>query len=576
MIPALRKQAVGNRLPTILTILFVILEVIMDVTIPYLMANLLDRGISGSSMSEIIYWGAVLLLCSFVALAFGVLSGSFAARASTGFARNVRKSLYHKVQEFSFANLDRLPSSSLVTRLTTDVTNVQMAYQMLTRIAVRSPVLLIFSFFMAYTINSSLSLVFLVAIPTLALGLFFLIRLAYPIFTKVFKTYDRMNTVVQENIRSIRVVKSFVREEHEIEKFNDVNSEIYNQFSKAEKIVAFNSPLMQGAMYASILAISYIGAKLITSSSMTTGQLMSFITYTSQILMSLMMLSMVVVMLTISRASIQRIEEVLNEESDITEKKDAVSVVADGSIVFDDVSFSYTNQADKLNLKHITLDIPSGSTVGILGPTGSGKSSLVQLLARLYDVYSGSVKVGGVDVRDYQIKSLRDSVGVVLQKNTLFSGTVAENLRWGNENASLEELIWATKIAQAHPFIDSLEEKYESVVEQEGTNFSGGQRQRLSIARALLKKPKVLILDDSTSAVDTKTEASIRSALRSELKDTTKIIIAQRVSSVVDADQIIILEDGMIHAVGNHETLLHSCTRYQEMYEGQLRKEERA
>lgn len=576
MIPALRKQTVGNRLPTILTILFVILEVIMDVTIPYLMANLLDRGISGSSMSEIIYWGAVLLLCSFVALAFGVLSGSFAARASTGFARNVRKSLYHKVQEFSFANLDRLPSSSLVTRLTTDVTNVQMAYQMLTRIAVRSPVLLIFSFFMAYTINSSLSLVFLVAIPTLALGLFFLIRLAYPIFTKVFKTYDRMNTVVQENIRSIRVVKSFVREEHEIEKFNDVNSEIYNQFSKAEKIVAFNSPLMQGAMYASILAISYIGAKLITSSSMTTGQLMSFITYTSQILMSLMMLSMVVVMLTISRASIQRIEEVLNEESDITEKKDAVSVVADGSIVFDDVSFSYTNQADKLNLKHITLDIPSGSTVGILGPTGSGKSSLVQLLARLYDVYSGSVKVGGVDVRDYQIKSLRDSVGVVLQKNTLFSGTVAENLRWGNENASLEELIWATKIAQAHPFIDSLEEKYESVVEQEGTNFSGGQRQRLSIARALLKKPKVLILDDSTSAVDTKTEASIRSALRSELKDTTKIIIAQRVSSVVDADQIIILEDGMIHAVGNHETLLHSCTRYQEMYEGQLRKEERA
>lgn len=576
MIPALRKQTVGNRLPTILTILFVILEVIMDVTIPYLMANLLDRGISGSSMSEIIYWGAVLLLCSFVALAFGVLSGSFAARASTGFARNVRKSLYHKVQEFSFANLDRLPSSSLVTRLTTDVTNVQMAYQMLTRIAVRSPVLLIFSFFMAYTINSSLSLVFLVAIPTLALGLFFLIRLAYPIFTKVFKTYDRMNTVVQENIRSIRVVKSFVREEHEIEKFNDVNSEIYNQFSKAEKIVAFNSPLMQGAMYASILAISYIGAKLITSSSMTTGQLMSFITYTSQILMSLMMLSMVVVMLTISRASIQRIEEVLNEESDITEKKDAVSVVADGSIVFDDVSFSYTNQADKLNLKHITLNIPSGSTVGILGPTGSGKSSLVQLLARLYDVYSGSVKVGGVDVRDYQIKSLRDSVGVVLQKNTLFSGTVAENLRWGNENASLEELIWATKIAQAHPFIDSLEEKYESVVEQEGTNFSGGQRQRLSIARALLKKPKVLILDDSTSAVDTKTEASIRSALRSELKDTTKIIIAQRVSSVVDADQIIILEDGMIHAVGNHETLLHSCTRYQEMYEGQLRKEERA
>ncbi|HOR79736.1 MAG TPA: ABC transporter ATP-binding protein [Sphaerochaeta sp.] len=576
MIPALRKQAVGNRLPTFLTILFVLLEVAMDVTIPYLMANLLDRGISGASMREIIFWGAILLLCSFVALAFGILSGHFAARASTGFARNVRKSLYHKIQEFSFANLDRLPSSSLVTRLTTDVTNVQMAYQMLTRIAVRSPAMLFFSFFMAYTINASLSLVFLVAIPTLALGLFLLIRAAYPIFTKVFKTYDRLNTVVQENIRSIRVVKSFVREEHEIEKFNGVNTEIYKQFSKAEKIIAFNSPLMQGTMYISILVISYIGAKLITSSSMTTGQLMSFITYTSQILMSLMFLSMVVVMLTISRAAIQRIEEVLKEESDITEKADAVTTVKDGSIIFDDVSFSYTNQADKLNLEGITLDIPSGSTVGILGPTGSGKSSLIQLLARLYDVYSGSVKIGGVDVRDYSIRSLRDQVGVVLQKNTLFSGTVAENLRWGNEDASQEELIRVAKIAQAHPFIDELEEKYDSVVEQGGTNFSGGQRQRLAIARALLKRPKILILDDSTSAVDTKTEASIRAALKNELKETTKIIIAQRIGSVIDADQIIMLEDGKIHAVGNHETLLGSCARYQEMYASQMRKEERA
>lgn len=576
MIPALRKQAVGNRLPTFLTILFVLLEVAMDVTIPYLMANLLDRGISGASMNEIIFWGAILLLCSFVALAFGILSGHFAARASTGFARNVRKSLYHKIQEFSFANLDRLPSSSLVTRLTTDVTNVQMAYQMLTRIAVRSPAMLFFSFFMAYTINASLSLVFLVAIPTLALGLFLLIRAAYPIFTKVFKTYDRLNTVVQENIRSIRVVKSFVREEHEIEKFNGVNTEIYKQFSKAEKIIAFNSPLMQGTMYISILVISYIGAKLITSSSMTTGQLMSFITYTSQILMSLMFLSMVVVMLTISRAAIQRIEEVLREESDITEKADAVTTVKDGSIIFDNVSFSYTNHADKLNLEGITLDIPSGSTVGILGPTGSGKSSLVQLLARLYDVYSGSVKIGGVDVRDYSIKSLRDSVGVVLQKNTLFSGTVAENLRWGNEDASQEELIRVAKIAQAHPFINELEEKYDSVVEQGGTNFSGGQRQRLAIARALLKRPKILILDDSTSAVDTKTEASIRAALKNELKETTKIVIAQRISSVIDADQIIMLENGKIHAVGSHETLLGSCARYQEMYASQMRKEERA
>lgn len=576
MIPALRKQAVGNRLPTFLTILFVILEVGMDVTIPYLMANLLDRGISGASMNEIVYWGIILLIFSFIALTFGVLSGTFAARASTGFARNVRRSLYYKVQDFSFANLDRLPSSSLVTRLTTDVTNVQMAYQMLTRIAVRSPVMLFFSFFMAYTINSELSLVFLVAIPTLAIGLFFLIRLAYPVFTKVFKTYDRLNTTVQENIRSIRVVKSFVREDHEITKFDDVNTTIYKQFSKAEKIIAFNSPLMQGAMYASILAISYIGAKLITTSSMTTGQLMSFITYTGQILMSLMMLSMVIVMLTISRASIQRIEEVLNEESDITEPANPVLTVQDGSIRFEDVSFSYTNQADKLNLKDITLHIPSGSTVGVLGPTGSGKTSLVQLLARLYDVFSGSVKIGGVDVREYSLQSLRDSVGVVLQKNTLFSGTVAENLRWGNEHASMEELIWATKISQAHSFIDTLEEKYESEVEQEGTNFSGGQRQRLSIARALLKRPKVLILDDSTSAVDTKTEASIRSALKDELSETTKIIIAQRVTSVIDADQIIILEDGMVHAVGTHEQLLDTCTRYQEMYASQMRKEELA
>lgn len=576
MIQNLKKQAQGNLVPTFLTILFVILEVVMDVTIPFLMAFLLDRGVDAGNLNEIFKWGALLLLCASIALLFGVLSGHFAAKASTGFARNVRKSLFYRVQDFSFSNIDKFSTASLVTRMTSDVTNIQQSYQMLTRIAVRSPAMLLFSFVMAYSINARLSMVYLVAIPVLGIGLFFLIRAAYPIFTRVFKIYDRLNMVVQENIRGIRVVKSFVREEHEKTKFNAVSDEIYQNSMKAEKIVAFNSPLMQGMMYLSILAISYIAARLIVSSSMTTGQLMSFITYTSQILMSLMMLSMVIVMLTISKASAQRIEEVLSEQNSLDPNIDGLKTIADGSITFEHVDFSYFNSEEKRCLYDITLHIESGQTVGILGPTGSAKTTLVQLIPRLYDVLSGSVKVGGVDVRRYNLESLREEVAMVLQKNILFSGTIAENLRWGAEHASDEELVQACRIAQADSFIRVMANGYETHIEQDGSNVSGGQKQRLCIARALLKKPKILILDDSTSAVDTKTDAAIRKAMATELKDTTKIIIAQRVASVEDADQIIMLDDGHIQAVGTHQQLLDSCPRYQELYAAQLRKEEQA
>ncbi len=576
MFKELRKQIRGYRRPTILTILFVTLEVIMDVIIPFLMAFLIDRGIDAGNFNEILKWGLLLLACASVALLFGVLAGHFAAKASTGFAKNVRRQLYHHSQDFSFANIDKFSTSSLVTRLTTDVTNVQRAYQMLTRIAVRSPGMLVFAFFMAVSINNTLSLVYLVALPLLGIGLFFLIKAAYPIFTRVFKTYDRLNTVVQENIRGIRVVKSFVRETEEVKKFGTVSKNIYDDFSKAEKIIAFNSPLMQGMMYLSILSISYIASHLIVSSSMTTGELMSFITYTSQILMSLMMFSMVVVMITISRASAVRIEEVLSEKSDLIEQENALSTIADGSVSFSHVDFSYTKTKEKRCLYDINLEIASGQTIGILGPTGSAKSSLVQLIPRLYDVYSGSVKVSGVDVREYAMDTLRKEVGMVLQKNLLFSGTIAENLRWGNEKASDEELRWACQIAQADGFIQQFPKGYDTYIEQDGSNVSGGQKQRLCIARALLKHPKILIFDDSTSAVDTKTDAAIREGLLHELPDTTKIIIAQRVASVMDADTIVMLDDGRIHAKGSHEELMETCERYQEMYHSQMHQEERA
>ena len=573
MFRELRKQTKGTIVPTVLTMTFVILEVAMDVTIPYLMAHLLDLGVSAGNMGEIYKWGAILLLCSALALTLGVLGGHFAALASTKFARNVRQSLFQTIQGFSFSNIDSFSTASLVTRMTADVTNVQRSYQMLTRIAVRSPAMLTFAFFMALKLNSTLSLIYLISIPVLAIGLFLLIRLVYPLFGKVFKTYDRLNLVVQENIRGIRVVKSFVREDFEKEKFNAVSDSIYKDFSKAEKTMALNSPLMQSTMYFSLIAIFFVAARLIVADRMTSGQLMSFVSYTSQILMSLMMLSMVIVMLTISRASAVRIEEVLATTTDIDPNEGGIPEVKDGSVVFENVSFSYTKDEQSCVLKNINLTIESGQTVGILGATGSGKTSLVQLIARLYDVTEGTVKVGGEDVRSYQTKALRQAVGMVLQKSVLFGGTIAENLRWGNSDASDEELVWAASISQAHPFITSFPDGYESRIEQDGANVSGGQRQRLSIARALLKRPKILVLDDSTSAVDTKTDAKIQKALKSDLADSTKIIIAQRVSSVIDSDQIIILDEGEIHAVGTHQELLASCTRYQDLYASQGHKE---
>jgi len=573
MLQNLRKQTKGYRIPSFLTSLCMILEVVMDVFIPYLMANLIDQGIDKSNMDRIWYWGLTLLGCALVALIFGVLSGYFAAIASSGFAKNLRQKMYYSIQDFSFSNIDKFSSSSLITRLTTDVTNVQNSYQMLIRIAVRSPSMLVFSFFMASRLNAKLSLVYLGAIPLLALGMFIIISHAYPLFVRVFKTYDKLNSVVQENVRGVRVVKAFVREEHETEKFKKVSDSIYQDSSKAEKIVAFNSPLMQGLMYISLLTISYLVARLIVSDSMTTGQLMSFITYTSQILMSLMMLSMFFVMITISRASAFRIEEVLAEQSDLFDKEGAIATIADGSIDFEGVTFSYTKTEDKLCLRDIDLHIEAGAVVGIIGSTGSGKTSLIQLIPRLYDVFSGSVKVGGLDVRDYQLNSLRNAVSVVLQKSVLFSGTIKENLRWGNLEATDEQLIAACQIAQADSFIRSFPDGYDSHIEQDGSNLSGGQKQRLSIARSILKQPKVLILDDSTSAVDTKTDTLIRRSFRNELKDTTKIIISQRINSVKDADMIVVLDEGRIQAVGKHAQLLTKSEMYREIYDSQSREE---
>ena len=573
MLQNLRNQTKGYRIQGFLTSFFMVLEVIMDVFIPYLMANLIDQGIDAGNMDRIWYWGMILLGCALVALIFGVLSGYFAAIASTGFAKNLRQKMYYSIQDFSFANIDKFSSSSLITRLTTDVTNVQRAYQMLIRIAVRSPAMLIFSFFMASRLNARLSLVYLGAIPLLAIGMFIIIKKAYPLYVRVFKTYDKLNSVVQENVRGVRVVKSFVREEYETEKFKKVSDSIYQDSSKSEKIIAFNSPLMQGLMYISLLTISYLGARLIVSNSMTTGQLMSFISYTSQILMSLMMLSMVFVMITISRASAFRIEEVLAEKSDLFDKDGAIATVVDGSIDFTEVNFSYTKREDKLCLRDINLHIESGDVVGIIGSTGSGKTSLIQLIPRLYDVFSGSVKVGGIPVQDYQLDSLRNAVSVVLQKSVLFSGTIKENLRWGNLDATDEQLIAACKIAQADTFIQSFPDGYDTHIEQDGSNLSGGQKQRLSIARSILKQPKILILDDSTSAVDTKTDTSIRRAFKNELKTTTKIIISQRINSVKDADMIVVLDEGRIQAVGKHEQLLTTSEMYREIYDSQSREE---
>ncbi|HHX95085.1 MAG TPA: ABC transporter ATP-binding protein [Clostridia bacterium] len=556
---------------SILAPVFVTCEVVMEVVIPLLMADLLDYGIDRGDMGVILRLGTVLILCAVVSLAFGVLSGHFAARASAGYARNLRRKMYYAVQDFSFSNIDRFSSASLVTRLTTDVTNVQHAYQMIIRVAVRSPVMFLFSLFMAFSINPDLSLVFLGMIPFLGLGLFLIISRAYPIFHRVFKIYDELNRVVQENLKGIRVVKSFVREDHEKEKFNSVSESLFKNFSRAEKILAFNAPLMQFSIYCCILLLSWFGARMIVTSAMTTGELVSLISYASQILMSMMILSMVFVMITISRASAERIVEILEEESDIKNPDCPVLEVANGDVSFQNVNFSYTKDPDKLCLKDVNLEVKSGETVGIIGGTGSSKTSLVQLIPRLYDVTEGAVLVGGVDVRDYDLAVLRDQVAVVLQKNVLFSGTIKENLRWGNKDASDEEIVRACRLAQADEFIRAFPEGYDTYIEQGGSNVSGGQKQRLCIARALLKKPKILILDDSTSAVDTKTEALIRKAFREEIPDTTKFIIAQRITSVMDADKIVVMEGGRIDAVGTHEELLKTNTIYQEVYHSQAK-----
>ena len=572
MIKRLLESVREFKRDALLTPFFVVLEVVMEVIIPMVMALLIDKGIDGQDMAAIWKYGIILVLCAMLALVFGAAAGTFAARASTGFARNLRHDMYYNVQNFSFSNIDKFSTGSIVTRLTTDVTNVQNAFQMCTRIAVRCPVMLVFALFMAMKINSRMALVFLAVLPILAIGMGILMKVVGPVFERAFKIYDRMNTVVQENVRGIRVVKTYVREDHETEKFEGVSGMLYRTFSKAQKTMAGVMPLMQFCMYACMLLISWFGARLIVGGSMTTGELTSMFSYAMQILMSLMMVAMVFVMITMAKASAERVAEILDEQPDLHNPANPIHEVKDGAIEFDDVSFSYKGDERKLALKNVNLHIKAGQTVGILGGTGSAKSTLVQLIPRLYDTTHGTVKVGGVDVRDYDIEALRDQVAMVLQKNVLFSGTIKENLRWGDENASDEELERVCRLAQADEFIQQMPDKYDTHIEQGGSNVSGGQKQRLCIARALLKKPKILILDDSTSAVDTKTDALIRKAFAEEIPDTTKIIIAQRVSSVQDADQIVILDGGTVQAVGTHDELLAANTIYQEIYNQQNRK----
>ena len=573
MIKKLASYIKEYKKASILTPIFVVLEVVMEVIIPLLMSKIIDVGIPNSDIKYILEIGILLTVSAIMSLLFGMLSGRFAAKASSGFAKNLRQGMFYKIQEYSFENIDKFSTSSLITRLTTDVTNVQMAFMMIIRILVRGPVMLIASLFMAFSIDVRLSCVFLVAIPVLGVALFYIAIKAHPNFEKVFKKYDKLNSVVQENVGGIRVVKAYANEEHEEKKFDNVNNEVYNYFKKAEKIIAFNSPIMQFVVYFSVLIISWLGAKYIIGGTFQTGQLSSLITYAWQILMSLMMLSMVFVMIIMAQSSAERIVEVLDEEPAIKNKKNAIKTIKDGSITFENVSFAYSDEKDpnKYALQDINLEIKSGETIGIIGGTGSSKSTLVQLIPRLYDATKGTVKVGGVNVKDYDMESLRDAVSMVLQKNVLFSGTISENLRWGDKNADDEELEKACELAQADSFIKEFPEKYDTKIDQGGTNVSGGQRQRLCIARALLKKPKILILDDSTSAVDTKTDSYIRKAFREEIPNTTKLIIAQRVTSVEDADRIIVLDEGKISGIGTSRELLKTNKIYQEVYNSQMK-----
>lgn len=580
MIKTLARSVREYKLPALLSPVCMVGEVAMEVLIPLVMAKLYDFGIEQQNMTVVVQQSVLLMLLAVISLGFGCASADLASKAATGFAKNLRHDMYYRVQEFSFSNIDKFSGSSIVTRLTSDVANIQMAFQMMIRMAIRCPVMLVLALFSAARISLKLSLVYCVALPLLALVIFCLIPTVFKIFDKVFKTYDSLNNVVQENIHGIRVVKSFVREDKEIEKFSGISGEIYRLFCKAEHIIALNNPVMQICVYGCILAISWFGARMVVASGnlpgagLTTGELSSMFTYTTQILSSLMMLSMVLVMTIMSRSPMRRCAELLTEEPNLVSPENAVKEVKDGSIDFENVSFRYSEKAKLDALQNVSLHIPSGCTVGILGATGSSKSTLVQLIPRLYDVTGGVLKVGGVDVRRYDLEVLRDNVAMVLQKNTLFSGTIKENLRWGNPNATDEELIHACKLACADEFIQGFPDKYDTHIEQGGSNVSGGQKQRLCIARALLKKPKILILDDSTSAVDTHTDAMIRKAFREEIPGTTKLIIAQRVSSIQDADLILIMDGGRIAEHGSHEELMKTSEMYRHLFETQQKGRE--
>ena len=570
MIKTLMSQVKEYKKDSFLCPIFVILEVIMEVTIPFLMASIIDKGVEVGNMGHVIKIGTIMIVMAMLSLTFGALAGKYAASASTGFAKNLRKAMFENIQNFSFSNIDKYSTAGLVTRLTTDITNVQNSYQMVIRLFIRAPIMLICAMFMVFKINSRLSLVFLGATVFLSISLVLITINVHPVFMKVFKKYDALNASVQENINAVRVVKAYVREDYEISKFQKASENIYKLFVKAEKILIVNMPIMQFAVYTCILLVSWIGAKMIVGGTLTTGELMSLFAYIMNILMSLMMISMIFVMVIMSKASAERITEVINEKSDLRNKENPVYEVKDGSISFENVDFAYKKDGEMV-LTNVNIKIESGQTIGIIGGTGSAKSSLVQLIPRLYDVKNGEVKVGGINVKEYDIETLRNEVAMVLQKNVLFSGTIKENLRWGNKEASDEEIKRACELAQADEFIETFPDKYDTFIEQGGSNVSGGQKQRLCIARALLKKPKILILDDSTSAVDTKTDTLIRRAFKEEIPDTTKIIIAQRISSVQDSDKIIVLNEGAIVDIGNHDELINRCEVYMDVYESQMK-----
>lgn len=571
MIKRILQEVKEYRKASFLAPIFMVGEVVLEISLPFLMSFIIDKGVSQGDMTEVTKYGLIMIVAAFGSLFCGAMSGKYAAYASAGFAKNLRRAMFYNIQDFSFHNIDKFSTAGLVTRLMTDVTNIQNAYQMVLRMCVRAPLTLVCAMAMTFVINAELSMVFLYAIAFLGIVLIFIMKFAHPIFLQVFNRYDDLNASVQENITNMRVVKAYVKEDYEISKFNKASYNIYRMFKKAENILIFNSPAMQLSMYACILAISWLGARMIVGGSMTTGELMSMMTYTTNILMSLMMLSMIFVMLSMSFASVQRIDEVLDDKSDIVSPEKAVTEVKDGSIDFHHVSFAYSADQEADSLEDIALHIRSGETIGILGGTGSGKSSLVQLIPRLYDVTKGSLYVGGVDVKEYDLDVLRYQVSMVLQNNVLFGGTIKDNLRWGNPNASDEEMLQACRLAQADEFIQRFPDGYDTHIEQGGSNVSGGQKQRLCIARALLKNPKILILDDSTSAVDTRTDYLIRKAFREDIPDITKLIISQRISSIEDADRIVVLDDGKINGIGTHAELLKTNEIYQEVYRTQVK-----